>query len=69
MNIFLNYLALIFGILASGLLILWILGALMYTDMDELVDQKRDIRRTFPLTIPLVVSIVCWLWFVIKPLG
>ena len=69
MNVFLNYLALIFGILASGLLILRILGALTYTDINKLVDQMKGIRRTFPLAIPLVVSIVCWLWFIAKPLG
>lgn len=69
MNNFLNFIALVFGILASLLFIVRVLGAATYNDRDEISDRIRGIRRTFPLTVPLLVLIVCWTWYITKPLG
>lgn len=69
MNSFLNILSLIFGIWASLFLLLRIIGALSYDDKARLLDQIKGIKRTFPLTVPFLVSVVCWVWFFLKPLG
>jgi len=57
---FLHIIAWIVGIGASIVLALRILGALTYSETDELIDKMNGVRRTWPMTWPAIISLICW---------
>lgn len=61
---FLFVLAIIFGCLSTGLLLLRILGKLTYNDLDALRDSLQGRVATFPITYPGIIAIVCWCWVI-----
>jgi len=61
---FFKIIAWVLGIGSSLLLILRILGALSYSEIDQLRDQMNGVRRTWPLTWPAVISLICWAFII-----
>ena len=59
---FINALAWIFGTMALLLLVLRLLALLAYSERDRLLDNMRGVERTFPVTAPGAVAIVCGAW-------
>ncbi len=61
---FLTIIAWIFGVLATLLLILRIIGALCYDERAKLLDNLKGVERAFPVAIPGTIAIVCWAWII-----
>ena len=62
MENFITTLAWIFGIGSTVLIVLRIICAACYSDLEKLQDQLRGIKKTYPIGKPLMVAIVCWGW-------
>ena len=66
MESFFTILAWIFLFLSGGMFIIRILGGRAYAKHPEMqmLDQLRGLRRTFPITGPVLMFSVCvaWLW-------
>lgn len=61
---FINALAWIFGALATLLLLARLVGYWTYTERHKVLDQLRGIERSFPITWPFTISVICWTWLI-----
>lgn len=54
-----------FGAIASSLLLTsCILGTLTYSKIDELNDQAKGIKRSWPKLYPFICTAICWAWII-----
>ncbi len=63
MNSFITALAWIFGTISTALAIARIIGWVLYTERDELLDACNVIVRQYPI-IGSSIAIVCWAWVI-----
>lgn len=59
---FITTLAWIFGFLSTLVVVLRIWGYLSYTETDQYFDMLKGVRKEFPLMIPIIIAIICWVW-------
>lgn len=63
---FVTYLAWIFGVISSTLIVIRIVGNLLYSETEKLQDMIRGVERTFPITVPATIAIICWTWVIVN---
>ena len=61
---FVSMLAWVFGVAATALLVLRIIGLATYREIDGVRDALKGRRATFPILWPAVTAIVCWAWII-----
>jgi len=59
---FITIIAWVLGIGSTLLMGLRMRGYLTYSDREQLLDAARGIQRTFPLTVPSIIALICWSW-------
>jgi len=62
MNEFITILAWVFGVISSLVLVLRIYLFYDYDEIAEFRDAMKGMKRTFPITIPASISIICLAW-------
>lgn len=62
--IFLNIIAWVVGIASSIVLLLRILGAATYSEVDQIRDKMNGIRRTWPVMWPGLIALICWAFII-----
>lgn len=66
MEKYFTVLAWIFGIGATGFMFLRILGGMLYSEVDKVIDNLNGFEKRFPITWPLIISIICWSWIIVN---
>ena len=63
---FVTYLAWIFGVISSALVVIRVVGHLLYSETEKLQDLIRGFEMKFPITVPATIAIICWTWVIVN---
>jgi hypothetical protein len=56
--------SIVFGIMSTFVVVVRLIQAAIYDEVDKIVDQAKGLTRTFPLLKPTIVMILCWAWVI-----
>lgn len=62
MYTFITTLAYIFGTFATLRVVARIIAACTYSETQKMIDTIDGVKRSFPVTWPGILAIICWVW-------
>ena len=64
MTEFITVLAWVFGVISSIITLARIIAFFNYSEMQKLLDEVQEIKRTFPIYKCGTLAIFCWAWII-----